>query len=75
MTADDAVELAGEICDLIDGIDGDTKARAAECGFDLEDIRERVVDVEATITESGRCSDKQARALENWKRGVSGWAS
>ena len=39
----------------------------------LEDIRERVVEVGETIAEKGRCSDGQAKALENWKRGVSGW--
>jgi ElaB/YqjD/DUF883 family membrane-anchored ribosome-binding protein len=73
MTSEEASELASEICDTIDEIDSVTKSRAEECGFDMEDIRARVADMDETITKTGRCSTKQEKALKNWKRGVSGW--
>ena len=73
MTLNDALGLVEEICDTIDEIDVDTKARAVDVNFDLEDIREKVVDVGETIEKTGRCTDGQAKALQNWRRGVGGW--
>lgn len=72
-TPKEADELIEELCELIDGIGSETKERAEESGFDMEDIRERAVDMGETVARLKRVSDRQIECLENWKRGVSGW--
>jgi hypothetical protein len=71
MTPEEAIELAEEIVTLIDeDVPGSAMDKAGDF---FEDVREKVVEVQATIEERDHVTTAQANALENWKAGVEKW--
>jgi len=71
MDKDDALELIDEIITLIDE-EVPERAWDRAASF-FEDVREKVVDMSQTIHNTGRCTERQAKALEGWKAGISKW--
>ena len=70
MSVKSASEQCDRIVETIDELDEETRDKSAEF---FESIREHVVEVQETICESDRVSDKQQQALDNWEKGVNKW--
>ena len=59
---------------LIDMIDDDVPDKAKDkAGEFFDDVRDKVVSMSETLTATGRCSEKQQQALDNWQAAVSKW--
>lgn len=71
MDVKNALELVDEIVNIIDE-EIPEKAWDRAASF-FEDIREKVIDVGQTIRTNDKVSERQMRALEGWKAGVSKW--
>lgn len=71
LSKDEGVELCEEIVALIDDEIPDYAWNKAPEFF--EDVRDGVMEVQGTIERTGRVSEGQEKALNNWKDGVSRW--
>ena len=71
MTADEAIELGGDILDTIQNDISDSAYSKATEFFDS--VSEKVREVIATIETSGNVTTSQVRALENWESAVNKW--
>lgn len=68
MDVKEALEACGRIIELIDDeVPEWARDKAPEF---FEDVREKVVSVEETITVTADVTPAQSRAIENWEAGV-----
>jgi len=75
-TPEEVVDEIDEAIEMIDDLLEDyseVAEKAMDAGFDLEDIRKRLRDVGDTIDKNYSVTSKQIKAVENWRRGISGW--
>jgi hypothetical protein len=70
MTWEEADEMCDDICETIDDMDEDTLDRGDEF---FENVRERVVGIQETITRSQHVTERQESSLRNMLRGVRKW--
>lgn len=68
-------EAADEQCDcIVELIDDEVPERAWDVAADFfDDIRDKVVAVQETITQTNHVTEKQQQALDNWEAGVRKW--
>ena len=71
MFADEAVELAQEIVQMIEEDITEEQYAAGDEFFDS--VMEKAKDIGQSIQERKRASPNQVRALENMKKGVQKW--
>lgn len=70
MDAQEASESIDELVEMIDELPEETIDKAPEF---FEDVRSNAVSMQETLNRTGRCSDKQARAIRNWTSSVEKW--
>jgi len=71
MTQLQAIQQCDRIVEMIDDdVPDEAKDRASDF---FEDVREKVIEVQDTVTSSGHVTSKQQRALDNWEAGVAKW--
>jgi len=76
MTYTEALEEIDEIVEVIDEIEEDYPEvwdKAHSRGFDMEDIRDRILSVRETIEKNVDVTHKQSRAINNWGDAIRGW--
>ena len=71
MSAIEASQQCDTIAELID--DDVPEAALDKAPEFFEDVREKVIEVQETIQESGTVTEAQQTALDNWEAGVRRW--
>ena len=69
MDYEDALDKIEELIELIDE-NIDSVGPGQEF---FENVRDSLVNVEATITKNENCTERQAGALRNWEAGLEKW--